>query len=97
MDEPQLLRRIDVPAAHGDAAQCAARLVAALQAALQGSGYYELTHVCCRWADDAIVVTGQVSSYYMKQMAQCIVQRVAPSVRIHNRVDVLPPDAEPPR
>jgi hypothetical protein len=42
-------------------------------------------------SDDEIVISGIVSSYYLKQMAQEAVRPALGSRRLRNRVLVLPP------
>jgi hypothetical protein len=90
MDEPQMEPRADPPPAHCTRPHCHARLLAELHSALKCSGYCELRRVHCTWEGDSIIISGCVPSYYMKQVAQCIVQRRAPAVPVDNRVRVAP-------
>ncbi|MEO8269805.1 MAG: BON domain-containing protein [Aureliella sp.] len=65
--------------------------------ALCDSPYSELKRAKCETHDDTIVLRGQVSSYYLKQMAQSLVARVAPAARIRNQLQVVYLDCKRPR
>lgn len=59
-------------------------------AALHGSGYSELRKVKCVKADDLLILTGSVNTYFHKQMAQEIVRPTATAhgLRVDNRITV---------
>lgn len=42
---------------------------------LRESGYRELCGVDCAWSDGELVLSGRVSSYYYKQLAQAFAAR----------------------
>ncbi|MEO8270051.1 MAG: BON domain-containing protein [Aureliella sp.] len=58
------------------------------------SPYSELQRANCETHDDTVVLKGQVSSFYLKQIAQSLVARVAPEARIRNLLQVVYPDCE---
>tara|TARA_R110002049_G_scaffold50370_3_gene143112 strand:+ start:155630 stop:156226 length:597 start_codon:yes stop_codon:yes gene_type:complete len=58
------------------------------QSALANSGHHELTRVRVILDDDALRLCGQVSSYFMKQVAQETVRPLAIGLRIENQVRV---------
>jgi hypothetical protein len=59
-----------------------------VRAALQSAGYRTLAGLDCRVVDGAIVLSGRVPSYYLKQVAQAVVLRLATAWRIDNCVSV---------
>jgi hypothetical protein len=60
----------------------------AAEAALQASGYPAIAELECRTIDGAIVLSGTVSSYYLKQIAQAVVLRLGVVARVENRLEV---------
>lgn len=52
------------------------------------SGYVELQKVDCHVEDGVVKLSGEVGSFYLKQLAQAIVLRVAPGRGIENEVRV---------
>jgi osmotically-inducible protein OsmY len=56
---------------------------------LRRSTYPELWHVACEYREGILTLRGRVSSFYMKQIAQAIVQRLEGVERVVNRVEVL--------
>ena len=56
--------------------------------ALLGSSNPELRRVRVSESDEAIVLTGTVSSYYLKQLAQESVKGAAEGRRVLNRIEV---------
>lgn len=61
------------------------------------SPYSELQRANCETYDDTVVLKGQVSSFYLKQLAQSLVARVAPNLRIRNYLQVVYPECQPSR
>jgi osmotically-inducible protein OsmY len=61
---------------------------AATQRALLESGYAALRHVRCHRRGDIVRLEGNVSSFYLKQMAQKAAQGVEGVRKIENRVSV---------
>lgn len=64
------------------------------QRALESSPVYGLRNLQVGCEHDALVITGQVSSFYHKQLAQEIVLAIAAGTRIVNHVRVEPSDEE---
>jgi osmotically-inducible protein OsmY len=62
---------------------------AAAKADLWHSPYPELRRVTCEYYEGILTLRGHVSSYYMKQIAQTIVQHVEGVERVVNRVEVV--------
>jgi osmotically-inducible protein OsmY len=56
---------------------------------LRHSTYPELRRVTCEYHEGILTLRGRVSSYYMKQIAQTIVQHVEGVERVVNRVEVV--------
>ena len=55
---------------------------------LRRSTYPELWHVTCEYHEGIVTLRGRVSSYYMMQIAQTIVQHVDGVERVVNRIEV---------
>jgi osmotically-inducible protein OsmY len=49
----------------------------------------------CRFEGDAVTLSGTVSSYYEKQLAQEIVMRLKRPLRVKNQCEVMTPNADP--
>lgn len=58
------------------------------QAALTDSSFVDLRDLKVELIDDRLVITGTVSSFYHKQLAQEVVRAVAGCVGVVNRVNV---------
>jgi hypothetical protein len=62
----------------------------AARAALRECPYDTVRSLDCAVSQDAVVLSGQVSSYYLKQIAQTIVtRRLNGAARVENRVEVV--------
>ena len=64
------------------------RLVHDVRIALRRSGHSELRAVEIEIADDRIIITGRVPSFYLKQMAQELARSAAPYHQICNELEV---------
>ena len=53
------------------------------------SGHSQLSNVACGCCDGRIVLTGRVTSYYLKQLAQEMVRKVDATARVENRLRVV--------
>jgi osmotically-inducible protein OsmY len=58
------------------------------QAALTSSPFYELRELQVEWRDEALVLSGCVSSFYHKQLAQEVVRSVCRDSDVINSVYV---------
>jgi hypothetical protein len=58
------------------------------QAALVSSPFYELRNLQVEWRDDALLLSGSVSSYYHKQLAQEVVRSVCRDTKVINSIRV---------
>jgi hypothetical protein len=58
------------------------------QAALANSPFYELRELQVEWRDDALLLSGRVSSFYHKQLAQEVVRSVCRDTDVINSVHV---------
>lgn len=67
-----------------------------VERALHSSSHGGLRRVCCKYANGEATLTGEVSSYYLKQMAQTIVGRFPQVQRVSNELSVARPQAIPP-
>jgi hypothetical protein len=72
-----------------------AELQALARQALDNSGYRVLSRLECTLVDGAVVLSGVVSCFYHKQIAQAAVWRAIVSLdiasRLENRIDVREP------
>lgn len=59
-----------------------------IRQALHGTGYPALRDIEVEIVTGVVVLWGRVSSYYQKQLAQSVAQRVAASCRVANGLDV---------
>ena len=58
------------------------------QAALVNSPFYELRGLQVEWRDDALLLSGCVSSFYHKQLAQEVVRSVCSDANVVNSICV---------
>jgi osmotically-inducible protein OsmY len=70
------------------------RLHSAALKVLHSCGYAGLRRLRCEATDAVVIVHGVVPSYYLKQMAQTIVQRLDGIRSVVNLVEVQPRDTK---
>ena len=58
------------------------------QAALASSPFYELRELQVEWRDDALCLSGCVTSFYHKQIAQEVVRSVCRDAMVINSIRV---------
>ncbi len=58
------------------------------QAALCNSPFYELRELQVEQRDDALLISGCVSSFYHKQLAQEVVRSVCTDIKVVNSIRV---------
>jgi hypothetical protein len=58
------------------------------QAALVSSPFYELRELQVEWRDDALLLSGSVTSFYHKQLAQEVVRSVCRDTTVINSIRV---------
>jgi osmotically-inducible protein OsmY len=68
----------------------AAALAEAAAARLRQAPYLELRQVACAWHDGVLQLQGHVSSYYLRQIAQTLVQGLEGVEAIDNQLEVIP-------
>ena len=56
---------------------------------LRGSSHCGLRKIRCRFADGVATLSGEVSSYYLKQVAQTIVGQMPQVVQVRNELRVV--------
>ena len=61
-----------------------------VDAMLEGSPIPQLRRLLVTANDDEVVITGRVTSYYHKQLAQETVRPAVGGRTLHNRVEVCP-------
>jgi osmotically-inducible protein OsmY len=61
---------------------------AAAIAALRASNYVGLRNLTCQVQDGVVEISGQVASYYLKQLAQTSVLPLSPIGSVRNLVEV---------
>jgi hypothetical protein len=64
------------------------QLHAAAMAELSNSKYGALRHLSCRVFEGVVEISGTVSSFYLKQLAQAAVLKLYPSAVVRNLVEV---------
>lgn len=64
-------------------------VVAQATAELRRSGYADLHQVVCEFHDGVLTLTGQVPSYYHKQVAQSLIQCRLQDVTVQNELEVV--------
>jgi hypothetical protein len=57
---------------------------------LRNTPYSALRRVACDYRDGTLVLSGELPSYYLKQMAQTAVANVPGVARVVNHIDVVP-------
>ena len=58
------------------------------QTALAGSPIYELRDLQVEQRDGILMISGSVSSFYHKQLAQEVVRSVCKGIEVHNSIHV---------
>jgi hypothetical protein len=61
------------------------------ESCLRGNPYLALKNVSCEYHEGVLTLRGCLPSYYLKQVAQTAVARVAGGVRIVNEIEVISP------
>jgi osmotically-inducible protein OsmY len=64
-------------------------LVEGAESCLRGNPYLALKNVSCDYHEGVLTLRGCLPSYYLKQMAQAAVSRVAGAARIVNQIEVI--------
>ena len=64
------------------------RLLRQLRSALRDTGYAALERIGCQMQEGDVVLSGRLSSYYLKQMAQETALRTVTVGRVHNQIRV---------
>jgi hypothetical protein len=65
-------------------------IAVAAVARLRQVPYLELRHVNCTFRENILYLQGQVSSYYLRQMAQALMQGLEGVEAIDNQLEVIP-------
>jgi osmotically-inducible protein OsmY len=63
-------------------------VVEEVRSRLQGMAYHALKQIVCEYRDGTLVLRGRLPSYYLKQVAQTAVARVAGVERVVNQIEV---------
>jgi osmotically-inducible protein OsmY len=58
---------------------------------LRGNSYLALKNVSCDYHDGVLILRGCLPTYYLKQMAQAAVARIAGVERVVNEIEVMAP------
>ena len=61
------------------------------EARLHQSPYIELRRVACEFDQGVLTLRGRVPSYYLKQMAQALLDKLEGVLRLDNQLDVFTP------
>ena len=62
---------------------------------LRNSGYHELRLVSCDFHEGVLTLRGQVSSFYLKQVAQELIRRLDGAEEVNNHLEVVAPPCPP--
>jgi hypothetical protein len=81
------LQSVSLPC-HRPGAGCDHSLEGIVTRALRSSGYGPLRDLDCRIREGEVVLSGVVSSFFLKQMAQAIVLRLERVERVRNLIEV---------
>jgi len=66
------------------------RILEGAESCLRSNPYLALKNVTCDYREGVLTLRGCLPSYYLKQIAQTAVARVAGGVRIVNEIEVVP-------
>jgi len=61
----------------------------AAEARLHHAPYFELHRVACEFDGGVLTLRGRVPSYYLKQMAQALLDKLEGVLRLDNQLDVF--------
>ena len=61
-----------------------------VEANWRSSPFPGLRKLTCEYCDGVLIIRGQVTSYYLKQMAQVTARELFPAVRLSNCTEVVP-------
>jgi osmotically-inducible protein OsmY len=62
---------------------------------LRNSGHQELRLVSCDFHEGVLTLRGQVSSFYLKQVAQELIRRLDGAEEVNNHLEVVAPPCTP--
>jgi hypothetical protein len=65
------------------------RILEGAESCLRSNPYLALKNVTCDYREGVLTLRGCLPSYYLKQIAQTAVARVASGVRIINEIEVV--------
>ena len=81
------LRSVSVPS-HGPGAERDQLLKGLVIEVLRSSSYRPLRELVCQVRDGVVILSGVVSSFFLKQMAQAVVLRLERVERVRNLIEV---------
>jgi hypothetical protein len=67
------------------------RILEGAESCLRSNPYLALKNVTCDYREGVLTLRGCLPSYYLKQIAQTAVARVAGEARIVNEIEVVAP------
>ena len=65
------------------------------QSRLRKSGYHQLQLISCEFHKGVLTLRGRVSSFYLKQVAQTLVNQLDGVAEVNNRLEVVAPPCRP--
>ena len=68
-----------------------ASIVSLAESQLRRSGHLPLSNIGCEFHQGVLILTGRLTTYYLKQMAQTVVAGLEEVEEIVNRIEVLSP------
>jgi osmotically-inducible protein OsmY len=63
-------------------------VVEEVRSRLQDQPYHALKQIACEYRDGTLILRGRLPSYYLKQVAQTAVARIAGVERVLNQIEV---------
>ncbi|GIW79557.1 MAG: hypothetical protein KatS3mg105_1364 [Gemmatales bacterium] len=86
-----MLATFQTPTAQRGSVVSDAALLEAARSALQNSGYRAVAKLRCEVKNGVVTVSGLVPCYYLKQIAQAVIQRLEDVAGVRNLVVVRSP------
>jgi len=56
---------------------------------LHNTPYGALRRISCEYHDGALILRGELPTYFLKQIAQTVVARLPGVAQVHNQIDVV--------
>lgn len=74
-----------------------ARFAASVESLLHESPYLALRKIKCEFDGESIFLRGRVPTFYTKQVAFTLIEKLDPTVEIVDQIEVVPPKPRKPK